>query len=351
MADIDLASMMAIAQMKGDARDALEKRNRKRRDKGKKPLPDEQEQKDLEVRRKRYRTADSTTVDGANALKLFEMRKAAMESDSDSDPDDPEDIVVSNDRALPPIIKSKKQTRAAKSRDDDAEAIEQAQKAAEAVRRVQDMKNGRIDHDGNWSTGQKLEGGDTTKLVDSGIDSGKSSDKDYESMVKAPKLPKNAAPGLNEFMTDLYERLRVSFGAIESTLSDLQGRVSEIVTASAKSPVADESGKDDFERLLSQKTPVVFDVAGTKMTFDAITVFHAPPCITIVSKSGSATIMPKPGAALNLTYRMDGKDYENDPVTFLGTRFELPMFGLSFVGFIRDEESSALDIAAGLTES
>jgi hypothetical protein len=41
---------------------------------------------------------------------------------------------------------------------------------------------------------------------------------------------------------------------------------------------------------------------------------------------------------------MDGKRYVDDPVTFLGTRFDLPMFGLSFVGFIRDIESDMMDV-------
>ena len=86
------------------------------------------------------------------------------------------------------------------------------------------------------------------------------------------------------------------------------------------------------------------------MTFDAITVFYARPCITLVSKIGSAKITPKPGARLLLTYEMDGRRYENDPVVFLGTRFDLPMFGLSFVGFIRESDADMLDAAAGVQE-
>ena len=77
-------------------------------------------------------------------------------------------------------------------------------------------------------------------------------------------------------------------------------------------------------------------------------MFHAPPCITVVSKIGSAKITPKPGAQLLLSYMMDGESYVNDPVTFLGTRFDLPMFGLSFVGFIRDREAGLIDAAAGV---
>ena len=106
--------------------------------------------------------------------------------------------------------------------------------------------------------------------------------------------------------------------------------------------------KSEFEDLLTRKTPVVFDVGGTQMTFDAITVFYAKPCITIVSKIGSAKITPKPGARLFLSYEMDGQKFTNDPVTFLGTRFDLPMFGLSFVGFIRDNDADLIDAAAGV---
>lgn len=364
MAVDSLSDIIAIAQKKGEAREALEKRNSKRKAKGRKPLPDEQERKDMDVLRKKYRTADATTVDGMSALKLFEMRKAAMIEDSD--PDDPDDQM--SDINPPPVMTfTPKPDRPAKQPqkpapqpvpqggNEDYEAVDRAQKEAEAVRRIQDMKNGRIDHDGNWSAGQKIEGGDSTQFP-TGFGAATEQELPKPSAHngdadEAFPLPDNAVPGLKEFMLDLYDRLRVSFGAIESTLSDLQGRVAEIVTASANTLVAEESGKDEFERLLSRKTPVTFDVGGTRMTFDAVTVFHASPCITVVSKSGSATIMPKPGATLNLTYEMDGVKYENDPVTFLGTRFDLPMFGLSFVGFIRDEEANQLDVAAGVSET
>ena len=47
---------------------------------------------------------------------------------------------------------------------------------------------------------------------------------------------------------------------------------------------------------------------------------------------------------------MDGNRYADDPVTYLGTRFDLPMFGLSFVGFIRDSEANLIDADAGVSE-
>jgi hypothetical protein len=82
------------------------------------------------------------------------------------------------------------------------------------------------------------------------------------------------------------------------------------------------------------------------MSFDAVCVFHAPPCLTVVSRIDSAKITPKPGSQLRLSYAIDGRRVENDPVVFLGTRFDLPMFGLSFVGFIREAESDMMDADA-----
>jgi hypothetical protein len=219
-----------------------------------------------------------------------------------------------------------------------------------------------VDHEGNWSPeGSKVESGDKTVIVDKtalgkvwGGSNPEKQSEDNPDTAKTSKTTKTAkkisTDSLEEFKEDLFERLGVSFDAIERTLSDLQGRVSEIVTASTPKEIPDGVDENEFKDLLSQKLPVVFDVGGTQMTFDAITVFHAPPCITVVSKIGSAKITPKPGAQLLLSYVMDGKSYVNDPVTFLGTRFDLPMFGLSFVGFIHDLESDMIDTAAGIGE-
>lgn len=343
--------MMEEAERLGKEQTELEERNRKRRAKGRKPLPDAQERKDMDVGRRRYRTGDSTTVDAADAMKLFEMRKAEMMSGQDDfvEDDDGEAVEVQPVRKSP----SKKADK----------GEEQAIREAEAARRVQDMKNGRVDHEGNWSPeGSKVESGDKTVIVDKAVlgkvwGGSKPSEpaeqaeeaRDNAKLSKPSKPAKSvAAETLEEFKEDLFGRLGVSFDAIERTLSDLQGRVSEIVTASTPKEIPDGVNEDEFKDLLSQKLPVVFDVGGTQMTFDAITVFHAPPCITVVSKIGSAKITPKPGAQLLLSYMMDGKAYVKDPVTFLGTRFDLPMFGLSFVGFIRDLESDMIDTAAGI---
>ena len=396
--DNSLKKLMEEAERLGKEQTELEERNRKRRAKGRKPLPDAQERKDMEVGRKRYRTADSTVVDAADAMKLFEMRKAEMLADSgDDDLGDDEEAemasapVVPPASPVPPVSPAPRANKSGRTVLDEDVAI----KEAEAARRIQDLKNGRVDHDGTWSSeGAQLEGGDKTVIVDKaeigkawgieGVGGGSASpeaanepqkgangvkgvlDEILEHFQADEKSGKGGKGGksscdfrmmgfisrivevsLGEFRKDMYERMRVSFDALERTLSDLQGRVSEIVTASGPS-VPDGVDEGGFQELLSRKMPVVFDVGGTLMTFDAITVFHAPPCITVVSKIGSAKITPKPGAQLLLTYEMDGQRYVNDPVTFLGTRFDLPMFGLSFVGFIRDNESDMIDTAAGI---
>jgi hypothetical protein len=365
----DEKSMIAEAEAKGKELEELEARNRRRRAKGRKPLPDPQEREDQKVWRKKYRTGDSTTVSGADAIKLFEMRKAQMDPDDDLDDDGlPEEPARPAPRSgSGSSVKQTSRSGTQKQTQEEDEATEKAIREAEAARRVQDLKNGRIDHEGNWSDeGQKLEGGDSTKLVDTsevskawGLeaepakDPAQGKEKPQEPVQEPETREELVSHSFESFKNDLYKRLGTSFQAIERTLSDLQGRVSEIVTASAKNaapPPEEKDAESEFEELLSRKTPVVFDVGGTQMTFDAITVFYARPCITLVSKIGSAKITPKPGARLLLTYEMDGRRYENDPVVFLGTRFDLPMFGLSFVGFIRESDADMLDAAAGVQE-
>lgn len=330
----DMQSMMAEAERLGREQTELDERNRKRRAKGRKPIPDLQDKLDGDVLKRRYRTGDATTVAAADAVKLFEMRKAAMNAGS-YDYDDEEDDEPQ------PAQKPEKEANPVKNED------EKAIREAAAARRVQDMKNGRIDHESNWSPGgQQLEGGDKTEfpsVAPPREDNAKAEETDEPPIT----VPYVSLDWLEEFKKDLYNRLKISFEGIENTLSDLQGRVSEIVTASAKAPEdkdeEDEPSGDEFRKMLSKSTAVTFDVNGTKMTFDAVCVFHASPCITVVSKLGSATITPKPGTTLNMTYNMDGIHYENDPVVFLGTRFELPMFGLSFVGFVRSQEADIMD--------
>lgn len=365
----DEKSMIAEAEAKGKELEELEARNRRRRAKGRKPLPDPQEREDQKVWRKKYRTGDSTTVSGADAIKLFELRKAQMDPDDDLDDDGlPEEPARPAPRSgSGSSVKQTSRSGTQKKTQEEDEATEKAIREAEAARRVQDLKNGRIDHEGNWSDeGQKLEGGDSTKLVDTsevskawGLEAEPAKDpapakeKPQEAVQEPETREELVSHSFESFKNDLYKRLGTSFQAIERTLSDLQGRVSEIVTASAKNaapPPDEKDAESEFEELLSRKTPVVFDVGGTQMTFDAITVFYARPCITLVSKIGSAKITPKPGARLLLTYEMDGRRYENDPVVFLGTRFDLPMFGLSFVGFIRESDADMLDAAAGVQE-
>ena len=351
--------MIAEAERLGKEMTELDERNRRRRAKGRKPILDAQEKKDLELSRKRYRVNDATTVDGADALKLFEMRKNNMidsgEVDIEDDAPDADELEMRNEerKAGESVVKEfaknltpKELTEIIGSIMDNApkdaigEAADKAIREAEAARRVQDLKNGRIDHEGNWSVeGQKLDGGDETRLPQQ-HDNGEINKELNETV---------SFKDFGEFASDLYRRLGTSFDAIERTLSDLQGRISEIVTASTPPVEHEKDGegeRNEFEDLLSKKTPVTFNVGGTTMSFDAITVFHAPPCITVVSKIGSAKITPKPGARLKLSYEMDGITYHSDPVTYLGTRFDLPMFNLSFVGFIRDSEADSLDADA-----
>ena len=344
----DIKGMIAAAEAKGKALESLEERNRKRRAKGRKPLMEPSEKEDRAVLLRKHRTGDPTTVAGEDAIKLFEMRKADMSGEGFED-DDEEEL---------PEVETPSKRRPVKSQHKASEKSEEAAvREAEAARRIQDMKNGRIDHAGNWSeSGQQLEGGDATKLT--GVEDAKKAwgvgqvvNEEKKEGVRPP-IDLGQQSYLDEFKKDLYSRLGTSFESIERTLSDLQGRVAEIVTASAKHDESPEDSdmKSEFEDLLTRKTPVVFDVGGTQMTFDAITVFYAKPCITIVSKIGSAKITPKPGATLFLSYEMDGQKLTNDPVTFLGTRFDLPMFGLSFVGFIRDNDADLIDAAAGVNE-
>lgn len=352
--DIDINRMIEEAEAKGRELESVDARNRRRRAKGRKPLPDHQEREDEKVSRRRYRTGDDTTVEGGDAIKLFELRKERMEGGDD--PDDVDDREAREERAEREKRKEKPSSPARPGR-----SVENAVRDAEAARRAQDLKNGRIDHAGNWSEGgQRLEGGDPATVVDSlGLAKAWGLSPDPEALAVAAGAGADPAPAasatsaslLEAFAKDLYRRLGTSFDAIERTLSDLQGRVSEILSDAARSAGQGEEARSpssEFEELLARRTPVVFDIGGTKMTFDAITVFYAPPCITLVSKIGSAKITPKPGAQLLLSYETDGKRYENDPVTFLGTRFDLPMFGLSFVGFVRDLDADMIDVAAGV---
>ena len=152
--DRGIKSMMAEAERKGKEESDIEARNKKRRAKGRKPLLAPAEKKDQEVLNRRYRTDDSTTVDAADAMKLYELRKGAMADPEADNPavDGPDDgDGVRTDPATEESLLHRNP--------------EDAQRAAEAARRVQDMKNKRIDHDGNWTDGgQSLEKGDATNL-------------------------------------------------------------------------------------------------------------------------------------------------------------------------------------------
>ena len=310
--DNSMESLLAEAERLGKEQAELDERNRKRRAKGRKPLPDIQEQKDMEILRRKYRTGDDTTVDGDDALKLYMMRKSAMQDGAD-DPDDVYD--EENGDGVGPL-----------AQENDASVGAVTSNAAKPSGKSV------------WSF--DAEGKQSETPVNTKYDA-------PAPAKKAEKSTKIATAQLAEFRKDVYERMGASFSALEKSISDLAAKVDAIVPAKDEKP---QVGADEFDALLAQKTPVVFDVGGTKLTFDAVCVFHASPCITVVSKIGSAKITPKPGASLLLSYDMDGVHYDDDPVTYLGTRFDLPMFGLSFVGFIRDAEAGVIDAEAGVAQ-
>lgn len=383
--DSSFESIMEEAERKGLARKDVERRNKRRKARGLPPLPDEDDIKDREAVLGKTAESAFTTVDSADALRLYEMRKQAMMAKEDGEDEGMADAATPAMPAMPASQIPHKFT----PRETIVE--EEARKKAAAVRRVEDLKNGRINHESAWSGDgeQKLEGGDAAVISPKGKKATPSKEPAPVPEQEPPYAPKakaaweghvdtaprgtsdKVAPGskkpvghnlrVDEFyerMEDLYQRLKVSFTGLEQSLSEIQGRVAELSTAQLPSDMQamaarqepEPDAETEFQALLAGKMPVTFDVGGTKMTFDAVTVFHASPCITVVSKSGSATIMPKPGARLHLTYEMDGVKYDNDPVTFLGTRFDLPMFGLSFVGFIRDQEAGMMDVDAGVSE-
>lgn len=345
MSQEDFDEMYKLATERGKKLEELDKKNAKRRAKGLKPLLDDQAKADLAVRRRRYKTDDATTVDGAEALKLFRMRKEQMAAEQDDIGDD--DEVVQPDKPAKPEKPAPK-PQARKPYTDDDSATERAVREAEAVRRVEDMKNGRINHAGVWSDeGNRTEGGDETKLSD---DQAKKDEPKQESRPAPKAKGKTASVSrdeLEEFKNDLYGRLKISFEELEKSMSDLQGRVSEIVTASTPSHEAEEQTADGkLESLLRGTTPITFNVKGTRMTCNAVKVFYNSPCITILSRIGSATIQPEAGTRIRLSYESDGRKYEDDPVTFVGLRVDLEELGFSLVGFVRDAETDLVDVPA-----
>jgi len=394
--EMGIGGMIELAERRGKELQELEKRNRKRAAKGRPPLPDSNERADKQVRRIRQRAGVPLTVDGADAMKLYEKRKAEMIADAEnSENSGSESAIDSYEREFDKELSEAQERKERQEHPErfnpsspsapsnpvavNPEKMEKAIKEAAAARRVSDLKNGRINHQSVWEDDQqRLEGGDKTELPKNpstlkkktlSDNAEKLLDKSEEpkpSKSKGQKAKKegktNGSNGylsyddFKAFRDDLYYRLKESFGGLENSLSDLQGRVSEIVTASAAvaqpangDPNA-QSGLSEFEELMNKRMPVAFDVGGANISFDAITVFRTPPCITVVYKMSSAAIKLKPGARLKLSYEMEGKKYDNDPVTYLGTRFELPMLGLAFMSFIRDMEASQLDVDAGIAK-
>lgn len=354
--DNSMSSIIAEAERRGNELEELEKRNRRRKAKGRKPIPTPQERADKEIRNKLYRSGDPTTVDSADALKLFEIRKAAMDDEraaedpyanlpDDKDVDDvppPESRTCQFDRAVEFAEEARRVQDLVAGAEGDKTILPKVDIASfmlsleEAKRKKETWK---IDDANGTNDSSKATQGDANDA------------KPNEDAQLHASAKQSAFGSFGAFVSDLYSRLGQSFDAVEHSIAELKASLNLLSSASRKAEdekkPKESDGRDEFNAMLSKKTPVVFDVGGTKMSFDAVCVFHAPPCITVVSKAGSAKITPKPGAQLSLSYDMGGKRYESDPVTFLGTRFDLPMFGLSFVGFIRDREADVIDTAAG----
>lgn len=308
---LDFQDMTSEAERLGKIQAEIDERNEKRIAEGKKPLPDIGESHEIESGSRQYRSGFNPVVSFDEAWNRFKMRSRKASKHPDYDFDKWEKI---------------RDGAGSSSQDNDASVGPSTSNASKPSGKSV------------WSSDANVRPSEAHVPTK------------YETPApakKAEKSTKIAVAQLAEFKKDIYERMGTSFDSLEKSISDLAAKVDALAPKEeAENPV--EVGGDEFKELLTRKTPVVFDVGGTQLTFDAICVFHASPCITVVSKIGSAKITPKPGATLLLSYDMDGVRYDRDPVTYLGTRFDLPMFGLSFVGFIRDDEAGMIDAEAGI---
>ena len=121
----NMKSIMAEADRLGEEQAKIDERNKKRRAKGRKPIPDLADKKDKEVLMKKYRTDDPTTVSGEDALKLFELRKAAMmksSGENDDFEDDDDDVEEDAEEEAP--AEEEAAEEAAEESDDEADAEE-----------------------------------------------------------------------------------------------------------------------------------------------------------------------------------------------------------------------------------
>ena len=385
--DIGLEGMMEKAKRLGDERDALEKENKKRKKRGLAPLPDPQDLKDQDVAiRRPISSAKTMTADEA-------LRRMNMDDEDEEPPPPPP----------PPKKKAKKAPARPKPEGQPQDDVAQegvvrvesneAVRQAEAARRIDDMKHGRINHINNWQqmgVDMGLEGGSETSIFShsqireivggasnpsssagnpnakglSDTTSAGSPNAKGLSGVTAPdgpiqktiEIPMGAShfesPSVEQmlaaFFQDLYSKLGVSFDGLETTLSDLQGRVSEIVSREAYGKPEDyaDDSYEQFKETMSGKTKVTYNINGTRISFDAVKVYLEPPCLTIVTREDAAAVKPKPGSKLRISYEFEGFTYDNDLVTFLGTSFAVPELGLRFSGFVRDADAAMLDAEA-----
>lgn len=342
--NIDFDSIKSGAEKKAKRIMKAEAINAARKENGLPPLYDDQGNLIKRTAINPKKIGISKTTDAAQAIMAInKARKKAVLSDLDE--------------LEPPEIVEEVVVQQKKSDNDTQRAI----KEAEAARKVQDMKNGRIDHSRNWNpeSDYSVEGGDKTSMFRRGevkrIVSGKE-DKKEEPAEGVAILMKRKGEKDSEYIyrlfCDLYTRLDRSFSAMETTMSDLQGRVSELVGTESKSEDPAEKPEpqandeyDKFIKVMSGSTQVIYDIGSAKLSVDAVCVYHQAPCLTVVTKVDSACVSVNPGTRLRLSFDDNGERRDSVQVSYLGTEFTIKDLGLRFSGFIVDSEAGDVDVS------
>jgi len=336
--NVDMSDVRVKAQKKAERIQKAMKVNRERKAKG---LPALYDELGYLIKKPRRKASSTRTVTAAIAAAEITNARQTMEERDISELEPPEEVPGPRVDAQDP---------------DTARAIREA----EAARMVQDMKNGRIDHSKNWNPEAEysVEGGDRTEMFRRGevkrIASGAEAEPDNGSeiprslpeMVEGEGVPSY----IDRLFRDLYMRLDRSFSSIETSMSDLQGRVSELSAIAARVHREPEEGpsmtedKDKLKSILEKKTMVDYNIGRAKLSVEAICVYHQPPCLTVVTKMDSATVSIIPGTTLTLGFEDNGIRCDDVPVSYLGTEFCAPELGLRFSGFIVDSEAGDVQV-------
>ena len=337
--NVDLSDVRAKAQKKAERIEKAMKANKERRAKGLPPLYDEL---GYLIKKPGRRFSSTKTVTAAIAAAEITNARSSMQERDISDIEPPEEVPA-------PHMEAPQDP-------DTARAIREA----EAARMVQDMKNGRIDHSRNWNPEAEysVEGGDKTEMfrrgevkrITSGDEAPKEAEEDIPRSLPEIEEGESVPKFVERLFRDLYMRLDRSFSSIETSMSDLQGRVSELSSIAAKvhqdhedeAEDRDQNGK--LDSILEKKTMVDYNIGRAKMSVEAICVYHQPPCLTVVTKMDSATVSIIPGTTLTLGFEDNGVRCENVPVSYLGTEFCAPELGLRFSGFIVDSEAGDVQV-------